>query len=251
VRFNPNLYNDGKVCISLLGTARAWNTSQQWNADSSLAQVLMSIQTQILGVPDPYFNEGFGHEGMRNTVAGIEGSARYNHTLRLATMRHAVIAHLKSPPRGFEEIAKRHFSLCRKRLLVQARRWMVEAKGIPIYNRFVRAYNELVVLLSSDNLKDFRAYDKVLAPSEVDMQRLRAIDHSFADKVIVGAAEDKKPRAQPFQLPENAALKVEIFFAAANPWANIAGELPSSPAECNDSARHTGKSDDPDDELYL
>lgn len=247
MRFNPNLYNDGKVCISLLGTARAWNTSQQWNEDSSLAQVLMSIQTQILGVPDPYFNEGFGHEGMRNTVAGNEGSARYNHTLRLATLRHAVIAQLKLPPRGFEEISKRHFSLCRKRLLVQAHRWMVEANGLPIYSRFVRAYNEVAVLLSSDHLKDFRGYDKVLPPSEADMQQLRAIDHSFVDKVVVGdGEEDKKPRAQPRPLSGNAAHAVEDFFAAANPWANISGE-----ADGNDYAHTAGESDDPDDELYL
>jgi baculoviral IAP repeat-containing protein 6 len=57
VRFNPNLYNCGKVCLSLLGT---W-AGPGWDAQhSTLLQVLVSIQALIL-VPDPYYNEpGYG-----------------------------------------------------------------------------------------------------------------------------------------------------------------------------------------------
>ena len=38
VRFNPNLYNCGKVCLSLLGT---WEGAQgeQWNETSTVLQV--------------------------------------------------------------------------------------------------------------------------------------------------------------------------------------------------------------------
>ena len=47
VRFGPNLYADGKVCLSLLGT---WE-GPKWNSKhSSLYQVLISIQGLILGV---------------------------------------------------------------------------------------------------------------------------------------------------------------------------------------------------------
>lgn len=56
VRFNPNLYNCGKVCLSLLGT---WSggTNEKWNSKTStLLQVLVSIQSLIL-VEQPYFNE--------------------------------------------------------------------------------------------------------------------------------------------------------------------------------------------------
>ena len=61
VRFNPNLYVDGKVCLSLLGLTFAQDESQRWKAGtSSLAQVLLSIQSQIFGVKEPYFNEGSG-----------------------------------------------------------------------------------------------------------------------------------------------------------------------------------------------
>ncbi|KAK0739516.1 hypothetical protein B0T21DRAFT_308303 [Apiosordaria backusii] len=52
-RFNPNLYNDGKVCLSLLGT---WE-GPTWVPDTStILQVLVSIQSMIF-VENPYFNE--------------------------------------------------------------------------------------------------------------------------------------------------------------------------------------------------
>lgn len=55
VRFNPNLYNNGKVCLSLLGT---WNgrPEEQWSPKSTLLQVFVSIQSMIF-VDLPYFNE--------------------------------------------------------------------------------------------------------------------------------------------------------------------------------------------------
>ena len=40
VRFNPNLYNTGMVCLSLLGT---W-AGEPWTAKSTLLQILVSIQ---------------------------------------------------------------------------------------------------------------------------------------------------------------------------------------------------------------
>lgn len=61
VRFNPNLYIDGKVCLSLLGLTFSQDESQRWNPEqSSLGQILLSIQSQIFGVKEPYFNEGSG-----------------------------------------------------------------------------------------------------------------------------------------------------------------------------------------------
>ena len=80
VRFNPNLYNCGKVCLSLLGT---WNGSEQekWNKNTStLLQVLVSIQSLIF-VEDPYFNEP-GYERDINTPIGKERSFSYNEKIR-------------------------------------------------------------------------------------------------------------------------------------------------------------------------
>jgi len=43
VRFNPNLYSCGKVCLSLLGTWRGSN-NENWNPKfSTILQILISI----------------------------------------------------------------------------------------------------------------------------------------------------------------------------------------------------------------
>lgn len=55
VRFNPNLYSCGKVCLSLLGT---WSgkATENWDPKvSTLLQVLISIQSIIMN-DDIYFN---------------------------------------------------------------------------------------------------------------------------------------------------------------------------------------------------
>lgn len=133
-RISSNLYNDGKVCISILGTYQAFDDSQRWNpSTSSLAQVLASLQTQLLGDAEPYFSDGFNHDSVRGTPAGERGSRRFNNKIRLHTLRYAIIAPLKHPPLGFDEVTKRHFAMCRKRVLTQARLWTAEAKGTPLF----------------------------------------------------------------------------------------------------------------------
>lgn len=71
-RLNPNLYEDGKVCVSLLGT---WSGrgSEIWGPNSTLLQVIVSIQGLIL-VPEPYFNEA-GYEKQKGIP---KDSLKYN-----------------------------------------------------------------------------------------------------------------------------------------------------------------------------
>lgn len=52
-RLNPNLYAEGKVCLSLLGT---WNGPGWVSGKSTLLQVLVSIQSMILW-SEPITNE--------------------------------------------------------------------------------------------------------------------------------------------------------------------------------------------------
>jgi hypothetical protein len=50
-RFNPNLYADGKVCLSLLGTWHGGDESEKWRpGQSSLFQVLLSLQVCMFQV---------------------------------------------------------------------------------------------------------------------------------------------------------------------------------------------------------
>ncbi|XP_013790027.1 ubiquitin-conjugating enzyme E2 Z-like [Limulus polyphemus] len=79
VRFNPNLYKNGKVCLSILGT---WS-GPAWSPAQSLSSVLISIQSLLN--ENPYFNEP-GFEKERNPG----DSTRYNEIIRHETMRVAV-----------------------------------------------------------------------------------------------------------------------------------------------------------------
>ena len=55
-RINPNLYEDGKVCLSLLGTWPADEKSQGWSKRSTVLQVIVSIIGLIL-VKEPFYSE--------------------------------------------------------------------------------------------------------------------------------------------------------------------------------------------------
>eukprot|EP01122_Echinamoeba_exundans_P017354 TRINITY_DN911_c4_g1_i1.p1 TRINITY_DN911_c4_g1~~TRINITY_DN911_c4_g1_i1.p1 ORF type:complete len:3990 (-),score=695.43 TRINITY_DN911_c4_g1_i1:1688-12457(-) len=126
VRFNPNLYNCGKVCLSLLGTWRGGAT-EKWNeTTSTLLQVFVSIQSLIL-VEQPYFNEP-GYESAIGTPKGEQQSRAYNEVIRLATIRWAMIDMLQHPPAAFADVVRRHFSLKRGRIMRDVKAWLEEAK---------------------------------------------------------------------------------------------------------------------------
>ncbi|XP_015750593.1 PREDICTED: baculoviral IAP repeat-containing protein 6-like, partial [Acropora digitifera] len=101
IRFNPNLYNDGKVCLSILNT---WHgrPEEKWNPqNSSFLQVLVSIQSLIL-VHEPYFNEP-GYERSRGTPAGQQNSREYDANICQATVRWAMLEQLKKPSPCFKQ----------------------------------------------------------------------------------------------------------------------------------------------------
>jgi len=133
VRFNPNLYNNGKVCLSLLGTWRGGASgSENWQSTSTIYQVLVSIQSLILGSEYPYFNE----PGVESTWGTEEGERQKRihpnggyESLRLATIRHAMIGMLVAPPMGFEKTVRSHFLLKKQTILTTVNSWLNEAKS--------------------------------------------------------------------------------------------------------------------------
>jgi Ubiquitin-conjugating enzyme len=228
-RISSNLYNDGKVCISVLGTANASNDAQRWNPQtSSLAQVLASLQVQLLSDPEPYFSDGFGHETVRGTDAGKRGSERHNAKVRLHTLRHAIIAPLKDPSIAFEEVIKRHFVLCRKRLLVQARLWTMEAEGSNLSKAFKRAYEEILTLLSRDDFVTRRRPGQNQDQASVwgavpiydkDLVELVRRDVSFADAYKMAAASATATARTLDMVIQNGSPGRLEQPSASNPWA--------------------------------
>lgn len=126
VRFNPNLYNCGKVCLSLLGTWRG-GPNEGWNKDTStILQVIISIQSLIF-VEEPYFNEP-GYESTMNTEYGDKQSEEYNHVIKIATLKWAILDMIKNTPAEFEDVIKSHFKLRKDKIKTQMKKWIEESR---------------------------------------------------------------------------------------------------------------------------
>jgi ubiquitin-protein ligase len=112
VRFNPNLYDSGYVCSSILNTWRGL-ASESWTPElSTIFQIFMSIQSQIL-VEQPYFNEP-GYEKTMNTPNGQKNSIEYNEKIMQYTLNHAMIGLLDSTSKGkypeFHDVIHEYFA---------------------------------------------------------------------------------------------------------------------------------------------
>ncbi|TYJ53196.1 hypothetical protein B9479_006174 [Cryptococcus floricola] len=116
-RYNPNLYSDGKVCLSLLGT---WAGPGWIPGQSTLLQVLISIQSLIL-CDEPYCNEpGWANDG------GSPQSKAYNANVRRMVLLDAMANNIKKPPHPFENEIKTHFRLKAKTIRQQIGKWRAQ-----------------------------------------------------------------------------------------------------------------------------
>ncbi|KAF4602410.1 hypothetical protein EYR40_005617 [Pleurotus pulmonarius] len=119
-RFNPNLYADGKVCLSLLGT---W-AGPGWVAGrSTLLQVLISIQSMIL-CDEPYLNEpGWASSG------GTPQSQAYSANIRRMVVKTAMLGNLKNAPEPFADVIRTHFRLKAEAIKKQLDDWLAKDDG--------------------------------------------------------------------------------------------------------------------------
>ncbi|KAI8804829.1 ubiquitin-conjugating enzyme/RWD-like protein [Cladochytrium replicatum] len=128
IRFNPNIYASGKVCLSILGTWRG-EPGEEWSSAHGISSVLISIQSLMSdkpyqnepgfeterdpGVLEPY-NQKIMHETLRVSICD-----RLEHILGLrpneikldsgtSISRNFCTCRERSP---FEDLAKRLFLL--------------------------------------------------------------------------------------------------------------------------------------------
>lgn len=143
VRFNPNLYASGKVCLSLLGT---WSGQQgeKWNGEiSTFLQVIISIQSLIM-VEDPYFNEP-SYERSMHTPKGKQLAFAYKDNIRYQNLRVAVLNQIKNPPQGYEEFTINHFKAKKDEILSIAKQWRDESEKLkPHYEEVIKQISELI-----------------------------------------------------------------------------------------------------------
>ncbi|KXT10907.1 hypothetical protein AC579_3483 [Pseudocercospora musae] len=88
-RFNPNIYAEGKVCLSILGTWRG-NPGEEWSSAQGLESVLLSIQSLMSA--NPYENEP-GYETHKKEEPN---PAAYVAKIRHETLRISVIQRLEA-----------------------------------------------------------------------------------------------------------------------------------------------------------
>ncbi|KAJ6987778.1 ubiquitin-conjugating enzyme E2 38 [Populus alba x Populus x berolinensis] len=106
LRINPNLYANGRVCLSLLNT---WpgRKSEKWNSsESTVLQVLVSIQALVLN-EKPYYNET-GNGVLPGRAIWEKKSNAYSENVFLLSCKTMLFL-LRRPPKNFEGFVASHF----------------------------------------------------------------------------------------------------------------------------------------------
>ena len=152
VRFNPNLYNCGKVCLSLLGT---WNgdKGESWNpSTSTFFQLLVSIQSQIL-IEQPFFNEP-GYEKQIGLESGKINSKEYNDNIRQYNVDYAIngliegILESKSAYPEFESVIRDYFKFKQDRIIGILNKWESEYIDESKKKKFAKSKDKFIQLSS-------------------------------------------------------------------------------------------------------
>lgn len=121
LRINPNLYNCGKVCLSLLNTWSGQGKEKWIPRVSTMLQVLVSIQGLILNAK-PYFNEP-GYASSGGTARGQESSLQYNENTYILNLKTMVFS-MRRPPKHFEDFVLGHFFQSAQDVLVACKAYM-------------------------------------------------------------------------------------------------------------------------------
>ncbi|XP_050368961.1 LOW QUALITY PROTEIN: uncharacterized protein LOC126787070 [Argentina anserina] len=130
LRLNPNLYECGKVCLSLLNTWSGGKQEKWIPGTSTMLQVLVSIQGLILNT-EPYFNEP-GYEDGRGKPFGDSASKKYNEDTFIFSLKTMVYM-MKRPPKYFEDFVHRHFRNHAHEILAACKAYMDGAQvGDPV-----------------------------------------------------------------------------------------------------------------------
>jgi ubiquitin-protein ligase len=138
VRFNPNLYTCGKVCLSMLNT---W-AGPGWVPTNTISNVLIAIQALVL-IENPLVNEP-AYENVKGKV--IE---EYNKFIEYANIKISVLKMLKKRPLpifdNFNDVMKEYF-----------------LKNIDYYRNFVLSKSNSIITTNYGSENILLEYDTLL-----------------------------------------------------------------------------------------
>ena len=105
-KMGPNLYPEGKVCLSLLGTWHAQEESEGWDPQAStLLQLVVSLQGIIL-TELPFFMEA-GYDRLQGTADGEIKARQYNEMAVVLALR-SFTGLVQRPPTALEALIRTH-----------------------------------------------------------------------------------------------------------------------------------------------
>ncbi|KAG5573969.1 hypothetical protein H5410_063735 [Solanum commersonii] len=113
---NPNLYPNGRVCLSLINTWHGDKVEKWTPKISTILQLLVSIQGLVLN-SKPYFNEPVRVRCINDSDALSKLSLAYNEDVFIRTCK-TMLCHIRAPPKNFEEFVHKYF--CERREFILA-----------------------------------------------------------------------------------------------------------------------------------
>lgn len=187
LRINPNLYANGKVCLSLLNT---WlgSRNEKWNpGESTVLQVLVSIQGLVLN-KNPYFNEPgtalLPGRKTKKSMAYTENAF----VLSCTTMVYL----LRRPAKNFEPLITAHFRDRATHILSACNAYMNSRAVVGCYGEARSGQSDPVIKVS----KNFKVLMKSWYPHMVAVFKGTgaSLGHSVEQLVVDNKTMSSKGR---------------------------------------------------------
>ena len=180
---NPNLYADGKVCLSLLGT---W-PGESWKPGvSTILQVLVSLQAMVF-CENPWYNEP-GREETYGRNRANKASDSYNLWLRELTVELAMLDWLKDVPLIWWDVVDQHLRSNADKILRTVIQWSKQSRSESIKHSDVNYYASL-----RGHRRATTGYSKMLPELHKGLQMYGA---TVALPEEAGEPHAKKPRVE-------------------------------------------------------
>lgn len=171
IRFNPNLYVDGKVCLSMLNT---WS-GPGWVPTNTICNVLVAIQALVLN-EDPLKNEPGFELAQKNILQ------KYNRIIEYANIKIAVMGMILNPPHEFDVF---------KDIMIE-----LFFKNIEYFKNFILTNNEIlnntVIESPAYSLKFLMDYQYLLTEFNNFSDKLKIEKNTKNENDIIGSIDNIK-----------------------------------------------------------
>lgn len=181
-RINPNLYTNGRVCLSLLNT---WlgKKSEKWDPqNSTILQILLSIQALVLN-ERPYFNEP--GNSLPGQTHGEKKALAYNEEVFILSCK-TMLCVLRKPPKNFELLIAQHFRESAEFILNACDAYRKGLATVGLFNGALKGVKEEI------SVKFQKSMDQLYGDLVVAMSKAGAsVEH-----VIQEVREEKEKKAK-------------------------------------------------------